>query len=363
MAALDGEEAVFEARIEGQFPENAYPADTMLKLRVGAQVMFIRNDSSGDARYYNGKIATVVKLTPDIVVEDEEGHSITVQKEVWENIRYELDPEDNEIKGYEDGSFEQFPLRLAWAITIHKSQGLTFDRVVIDAGHAFSFGQVYVALSRCRSLDGIVLSSPITDRCTFSNEEVSSFEDSYTPAENVKAQLKASINSYRSEMLCEAFDLQQVRYFYNRVNRVFQVDLFDKMPEKAMEFKKHGERVRFLSDTAEKFHCQIRHISFRDDSDLLCERVLKASEYFKAQLSDLAGDLAPLLLAKVEDKEAKAAFKAGSQELLKELGFRIALCSKIVEKGFDVTEYNKMKTDALLAEPDALRTMVRNFKK
>lgn len=186
MNALETEEATFEAQIEGIFPENAYPAETRLRLREGAQVMFVRNDTSGEARYYNGKIATVKKVKPALIVEDESGESIEVNTERWENIRYGLNEESGEIEGIVEGTFEQVPLRTAWAVTIHKSQGLTFDQVIIDAGAAFSFGQVYVALSRCRTLEGIILTTPITRRCTFTSDEVSTFESSREPAEEAR---------------------------------------------------------------------------------------------------------------------------------------------------------------------------------
>ena len=153
MNALKTDEATFEAQVEGIFPENAYPAETQLRLRVGAQVMFVRNDTSGEARYYNGKIATVEKVKPQLIVKDESGDRIEVTTEKWENIRYGLNEETGEIEGIVDGTFEQVPLRPAWAVTIHKSQGLTFDHVIIDAGAAF----------RLRMSDGSV-SRPITRR-------------------------------------------------------------------------------------------------------------------------------------------------------------------------------------------------------
>ena len=123
MNALETEEATFEAQIEGIFPENAYPAETRLRLREGAQVMFVRNDTSGEGRYYNGKIATVKKVKPALIVEDESGESIEVNTERWENIRYSLNEESGEIEGIVEGTFEQVPLRPAWAVTIHKSSG------------------------------------------------------------------------------------------------------------------------------------------------------------------------------------------------------------------------------------------------
>ena len=321
MNALETEEATFEAQIEGIFPENAYPAETQLRLRVGAQVMFVRNDTSGEARYYNGKIATVKKVKPALIVEDESGESIEVNTERWENIRYGLNEESGEIEGIVEGTFEQVPLRPAWAVTIHKSQGLTFDQVIIDAGAAFSFGQVYVALSRCRTLEGIILTTPITRRCTFTSDEVSTFESSREPADEVRLKLPAMSNEYFTS----------------------------------------------LSDTAQKFQKQIRYIAASihsgapDDFPLLRERVTKACEYFRKELKPLALFASPLTLIEIDDKEIKKAFKAAAEEFLSELRFRLTLYETILSEGFSTKVYHKLKTDNELSDARSLKALVRSL--
>lgn len=167
--ALRGRAYTFDATVEGNFPSTSTPADPHLVLKEGARVMFVKNDSSGGRRYYNGKMAVVsdIDKTDDgyeVTVVDDEGETLVVSKEQWENIRYEMDADKN-IRQQVDGTYTQLPLRLAWAVTIHKAQGLTFDRVAVDAAAAFTYGQVYVALSRCRSLEGLTLRSPITAHC------------------------------------------------------------------------------------------------------------------------------------------------------------------------------------------------------
>ena len=383
MDALDGKEAVFKATVEGVFPENAYPADTDLRLKEGAQVMFIRNDTSGRSLYYNGKIATVAQVTPQLTVTDETGAEILVEPEKWENIRYALNDESGEIEGIVDGTFEQIPLRPAWAITVHKSQGLTFDNVIIDVGSAFSFGQVYVALSRCRTLEGIVLTTAITRRCTFTNEEVTSFENSRGSAEEAKVRLPAMANEYFTSSLCSAFDLQQLRYLYNRVNRIYQVNLSNLYPDQAARFKAVGDGgsapvrnaesdralagLRSLSDTAQKFQKQIRYIvsgihdGTLEDSPLLRERVLKACEYFLKELRPLARMASPLVLVEIDDKEVKKAFKAAAEEFLAELGFRLSLYGMIRDSGFSVKAYHKLKTDSELSDRKTLKAMAGAF--
>ena len=392
MNALETEEATFEAQIEGIFPENAYPAETRLRLREGAQVMFVRNDTSGEGRYYNGKIATVKKVKPALIVEDESGESIEVNTERWENIRYGLNEESGEIEGIVEGSFEQVPLRPAWAVTIHKSQGLTFDQVIIDAGAAFSFGQVYVALSRCRTLEGIILTTPITRRCTFTSDEVSTFESSREPAEEARLKLPAMANEYFTSTLCDAFDLQRLRYLYNRVNRIYQVNLSNLYPDQAGRFNTVGacnaaqvggmfdssdgsgksapqpfEGIRSLSDTAQKFQKQIRYIAASihsgapDDFPLLRERVTKACEYFTTQFRPLASFAAPLTLVEIDDKEVRKAFKAASEEFLAELRFRMTLYETILSEGFSTKAYHKLKTDNELSDARSLKALVRSL--
>ena len=392
MNALETEEATFEAQIEGIFPENAYPAETRLRLRVGAQVMFVRNDTSGEGRYYNGKIATVKKVKPALIVEDENGESIEVNTERWENIRYGLNEESGEIEGIVEGTFEQVPLRPAWAVTIHKSQGLTFDQVIIDAGAAFSFGQVYVALSRCRTLEGIILTTPITRRCTFTSDEVSTFESSREPAEEARLKLPAMANEYFTSTLCDAFDLQRLRYLYNRVNRIYQVNLSNLYPDQAGRFNTVGagnaaqvggmfdssdgsgksapqpfEGIRSLSDTAQKFQKQLRYITSTihsgapDDFPLLRERVTKACEYFTTQFRPLASFAAPLTLVEIDDKEVRKAFKAASEEFLAELRFRMTLYETILSEGFSTKAYHKLKTDNELSDARSLKALVRSL--
>ncbi len=382
MEALKGKACVFKATIDGIFPENAYPAETDLRLKEGAQVMFIRNDTSGQARYYNGKIATVEKVKPQLVVRDEGGDSIVVDPEKWENIRYGLNEESGEIEGIVEGTFEQMPLRPAWAVTIHKSQGLTFDNVIIDAGAAFSFGQVYVALSRCRTLEGIVLTTPITRRCTFTSEEVTSFENSQESAEGVKAKLPAMANEHYISSLCEAFDLQMLRYFYNRVNRVYQVNLSNTHSASAEKFNLVGKGyngdllgsegepftgIRALSDTARTFQGQIRRIAASagltppEALPLLKERVAKACEYFRRELGVLASFAAPLTLIEIGNKEVGKAFRQAAEDFLAELKFRLTLYRSVMDNGFDVKSYHRMKTDKELAGSRSLKALAESL--
>lgn len=175
--ALSGRTFLYEAAIEGDFPESAYPVDVQLKLKTGAQVMFIKNDTDTPRRFFNGKIGIVTLLDNEKVEVTCPGEQppVTVPIEVWKNIRYTYDQSTRAVKEDELGTFKHFPLRLAWAITIHKSQGLTFEKAIIDAGKAFEAGQVYVALSRCTHLEGMVLKSPIHGGLVMTHDRIARF--------------------------------------------------------------------------------------------------------------------------------------------------------------------------------------------
>lgn len=374
MDALKGKSMIFNAKIEGNYPESAYPAETGLRLKKGAQVMFTRNDTSGSSMYFNGKIGTVTELDPEIIVTDENGNEIIVNQEKWDNIRYEIDKETQEIRAVNDGSFTQYPLRAAWAITIHKSQGLTFDRVMIDAGRAFSFGQVYVALSRCRSLEGIVLSTPISRGCTFRNMEVSIFENSYTPENQAIESLDSFRESYLVGKMCSAFNLNRIETLSLKLDKLWKGGLGAVYPKIALRLASliSGGMEEFAGVTAlaavgKRFQNQIRAI-FADpsrspeDRDIFVnERISKACTYFAEQLGYFAKAVAPTCLVEIENKETQKAFKNVAEELLKELIYRLNLYKAILEEGFSVKLGTRIATDAELQKSGTLKSYVRRI--
>ena len=207
---LEGRPVNYNAVVEGDFPEKFFPTEAVLKLKVGAQVMFIKNDSGEERKFYNGKLAVVKELLEDeIIVEADEG-TFSIEKETWKNIRYELNAEKNEIEETEIGNFKQFPLRLAWAITIHKSQGLSFDYAVIDAGSAFAPGQVYVGLSRCTSLEGLVLHSRIAPNAISTDERVLGFAMSEANDDHLKIVLEEERKKFQVKKLLSSFSLMRL---------------------------------------------------------------------------------------------------------------------------------------------------------
>jgi hypothetical protein len=210
LEAITGKQHIFQAEVKNEFSPNAYPADEALALKEGAQVMFIRNDSDRERRFFNGKIGTVQKLSPEkiIVKCGAEEDEIEVGPETWENIRYTLNPAKRGVEEEVLGTFTQFPLRLAWAITIHKSQGLTFEKAIIDAGYAFAPGQVYVALSRCTQLEGIVLQSRIRPGSLLTDPRIVQFSASFNTAGSLQDEFRKARSNYLLQLLVNTFDFR-----------------------------------------------------------------------------------------------------------------------------------------------------------
>jgi hypothetical protein len=203
--AIDAPVTEYQATVRGEFPADAFPTDATLRLKVGAQVMFVKNDSSAEKRYYNGKIGTIVNLEAETVqVLTPEGNVIGVQALEWSNVRYQAHGE--QVSEENAGSFAQIPLKTAWAITIHKSQGLTFDKAVIDVSAAFAHGQAYVALSRCRSLEGLVLLKPVSAANVIGDPAVARFNLLTASRQPDVTLLGRHQQAYRFYLLSELFN-------------------------------------------------------------------------------------------------------------------------------------------------------------
>ncbi len=221
----------FECILDGVFPENSYPTELELTLKEGAQVMFIRNDSSGEKRYFNGKIGIIEKIEDfDIYIRFEnQEETFKLEHEVWKNIKYTFDTETGKITEEELGSFSQYPVRLAWAVTIHKSQGLTFDKVIIDAGKSFASGQVYVALSRCRTLDGIVLKSIIRNHNIIQDDKINEFQSQMWNVRELENILNEEKYSFALQFLFKTLNVQNL---ISDLNEWRKTSLEKNIPEK-----------------------------------------------------------------------------------------------------------------------------------
>ena len=220
LSLIDDQAHSFEAEVSGNFPESSYPVDFRLELKAGAQVMFVKNDSSSDKRYYNGKIGIVTDFYEEYIMvqcpgEDEK---IAVEPLEWENSRYVINEQTQEMESEVIGIFRQYPLRLAWAITIHKSQGLTFDKAIIDAASAFASGQVYVALSRCRTLEGMVLATPLRQDAVITDLRVEDYiEGQEAAAVRSLSRLDSIKEEYYKELLGELFDFNELASLQKRM--------------------------------------------------------------------------------------------------------------------------------------------------
>ena len=290
LSLLPGREYVFDAEVDGVFPETSYPADKQLVLKEGAQVMFIKNDP--EKRFFNGMIGEVVSLDAAhiVVCGKNGGPSFRLEPAEWTNSKYTLDNKSKEIKETVEGVFRQYPLRLAWAITIHKSQGLTFDHAIIDASHSFAHGQTYVALSRCKTLDGMVLSAPLQREAIISDTVVDEYVSCigrHTPTEDEMTSLG---REYVVKLLDELFDFVPLQSSFNQLLRTIDEHFYKKYPRLLDEYKRLGTVFGELIDVSRKFKIQYTRLveaMCSDGGKLLNERVCKASAYFLGKLGML----------------------------------------------------------------------------
>lgn len=287
---LPGRTHSFEAQIEGEFPEHLFPCDKTLHLKVGTQVMFIRNDAE-DGAYYNGKLAVVKQIHGDDVTVTfrDSGLDYLLHRETWENIGYGVDQESGNIEKRELGAFSQYPLRLAWAITIHKSQGLTFDQVIIDAGRSFVAGQVYVALSRCRTLEGIVLHSQITQDVLHDEPRIRDFSASHHGASHLQDVLATEKVRYANYELRRLFTFAELSAHLDEWRELIDGKKLPDMDAALLAHELFRARVAEIDITAEKFQRQLGRLIDATESDpggtqQLRERCHKAIAYFTEQI-------------------------------------------------------------------------------
>ncbi|MGM5470998.1 helix-turn-helix domain-containing protein [Flavobacteriaceae bacterium LMO-SS05] len=354
---LKGKQRIYDAIVEGTFPEYSYPNFSELELKVGAQVMFVKNDSSSEKRYYNGKIGKVLLLDTDEVIvkcPDDE-HNIVVTPELWENINYTVDEETKAISEQKIGSYSQIPLRLAWSITIHKSQGLTFEKAIIDAEGAFAHGQTYVALSRCKSLEGLVLKSKIGANHIISDHNVMLFTKNSEENQPDEQILQQSKSEFQLNLISEIFNLYEFLHPVNRILDIFyknKTSIEGKVDVPLITIK---SGVTNLLKVADGFKAQLKGLvklsEFPETDTEIQERFKKAITYFNEKMqTEIKNPLKEFGFTTDNKAIEKDILK--HLETLEELVAIKALYFSSLSKGFDVSGFLELRAKSVFLAKD-----------
>lgn len=348
---LPSKACTFIAEADGNFPEYNYPADFKLTLKRGAQVMFIRNDNNG--RYYNGRIGHVTHIDNEkiLVLCPGDDKEIEVQQETWENTKYSLNEKTKQIEAEVQGTFKQYPLRLAWAITIHKSQGLTFEHAIIDAQSSFAAGQVYVALSRCKTLEGLILASPISSSAIINDNQVMNYISHQTEeaAKSIAALPTLKAEYYR-QLLLELFSFTDLKACEDALYRVL-TEYFYKYPKiitlHKMAIIDLDERIMSISSKWKGIICNMTTDQLHEDDFL--QRMKKGALYFHSQLTEIFSHLLDMTKGvQSNNKIAYKRFDNNYADLLQTYVVKHELLGRIMEKGFSINSYLTAKQEAIL---------------
>ncbi|WP_205940982.1 helix-turn-helix domain-containing protein [Pedobacter yonginense] len=355
LTQLKNKSYFFEAKIQGEFNEYAYPNDKSLELKVGAQVMFIKNDMTAEKRYYNGKIGVVHHIEKDLIEIElpDEQTVIEITPYTWENVKYKLNEATNEIQENVAGSFIQYPIKLAWAITVHKSQGLTFDKAIIDVGDAFAPGQAYVALSRLRSLKGLVLTSHLRESGLQQDQNIHYFSSTKQPTEVLTQQISLESYDFIRTYLLTAFDLNLIRYYIKEHLQTFdkgEKSIKQRYDDWTMELYKDFQKIAATADT---FINQLKGLFAQQTEHTLfnvSKRVEAALKYFNPLIKGVSDRFLAHIDSVKEEKQIKTyvtellELEILVYEQLKKMHKSKALLKAIIEG----KEFSKADTEALL---------------
>lgn len=354
---LPGRVQAFKAEVTGNFPEMSYPTDAMLELKRGAQVMFVKNDSTGNHRYFNGMIGEVTDFgTEGIEVRPKGGdNALWVKPEEWTNAKYVLDEESKEIVEEIEGTFRQYPLKLAWAITIHKSQGLTFDRAIIDAAASFAHGQTYVALSRCKTLEGMVLSAPITERAVINDAAVDRFTDDARRSVPDACRFGELQRSYYIELLTELYGFFAMEDALRRVVRVIDEHLYKTFPQLLESYKEKLRRFHEeVTVVAQRFELQYRQLveasgDYARDT-MLQQRLHSGAVYFADKMAPLHAVVEAHI--EIDNKVVRKQYDEAMADLCMHYRLKCALLHYVAEHGFHTIDYLREKAVITLQTDD-----------
>jgi len=349
----------FQAEVKGEFPEYSYPTDLVLELKVGAQVMFVKNDLSPEKRYYNGKIGKITGID-DTIVEvfcPDTSESIDVEIVEWQNIRFMLNESTQEIDEEVIGTFTQFPLKLAWAITIHKSQGLTFEKAIIDARSSFAHGQVYVALSRCKTLEGMVLRTPIASHSVKNDTTVIRFTDEVERNQPGQTELEQSRRDYVQQLLGELFDFKPLLRLIHYLQKLLEEHSGQVLGTLGVQLQSITSPLQHeMIDVAHKFEAQLRQLIFADssaeDNPLLQERIKKASDYFAEKLLFLVEDPFSKSSFETDNKAIRKSFQDAIEKFRKEIHTKKA-CLELCKSGFSIQSFLETRAKSAIEQPES----------
>jgi len=355
LASLPGNEHIFSAEIDGTFPETSYPADAELRLKEGAQVMFIRNDSSGQHKYYNGLIGKITSIENDRITVDTPESEIHLVKEEWANNRYSIDKETSEIKEVREGSFRQYPLRLAWAITIHKSQGLTFDRAVIDASRSFAHGQAYVALSRCRTLEGMTLSAPLSRAAVICDPVIARFAEACRQTQPSSELLESYKSNYTLSLLNDLFNFRPLLDTFDDYYRVVAESFGMLYPKLCEDYSQCLVMIRDkMADVGARFIRQICDTRTPEngilDNPSLQPRIAKGMKYYLDHLSEIAA-LVARTPTTCNKNTLKTRLADRRQALEEQLCLTVGLCRVFSSEPFSAATYTQERGKILAGLP------------
>jgi hypothetical protein len=351
---LPGKIRKFPAKVEGEFPEFSYPTDFDLSLKKGAQVMFVKNDISREKLFYNGKIGKIISIEEETINVRCPGDSedISVGTAEWQNTKYSIDEESKEIRESIIGTFTQIPLKLAWSITIHKSQGLTFDKVIIDAKDAFAHGQVYVALSRCKTLEGMVLSSPISNQSIKSDSKVSVFSHEIEQNPPGKELLEESKLAFQRSLLLELIDFYPILRRLNYCLKLMiehQQSIHSSLSEMLEQMR--IDLKRDICDVSEKFKSQVEQLVYGDrnieENTLLQERIQKGCRYFSDKLGPIVIERLKNSDIEIDNKVIRKSVNDAVGKLSADVAVKQA-CLKGCTVGFTAKQYMEIRAKAAI---------------
>ena len=341
----------YRAQIKGTFPELAYPTAEELVIKPGAQVMFVKNDTAA-REYYNGLIGHVVRADDHSATIRVPGRQtpIEVTPQVWENSKYKVNEQTNTIETEVQGTFTQMPLRLAWAITIHKSQGLTFDRVIIDAGASFAPGQVYVALSRCRTLEGLVLAIPIAEDSLRPDPAVAEYIlHQAEAAEKSVGMLEGIKGDYYRQLLTELFTFRDIATREESLSRQVYSNYRHSYPGESADLERIARDLRsHVIEVSDKWTALIRTSPLQSlTSEEFLLRVRKSAVYFYNTLIEVFGNVIQRCeKIKTDNKRANSRVAELTLDLKQSVLARLYLLRDINEYGYTVSNYLGSKQQA-----------------